>query len=427
MNNKFDSDNEIEIKVFDGHGFESSQPVLEPSAREQPEPSPNADKKKEKKFPGWAKAIIIVLVVLLLLGLGGYFFVSNTVDRYIDKISYTHDPYDPFDTAPIQIDTLPPGYYDDETEVPATETPTPTPAEPTPTLAPGETMIPTEVPTATPTPTPTPTPIPTPDVEDEAVLLMSDKVYNILIIGSDTRDIDSFRGNSDVMMLVSFNSVTKKIWLTSFHRDSYVHIPGVGYNKMNSAYAYGGAKLLQKTLQEDFLVVAPNYVIVDFSSFVKVVDALGGIEITLTQEEANGGTVPGITTPGTYTLNGTQALNYARERHLSNDDWGRTQRHRNVVSAVIKKLKAQSVTELLNTMDVLLPLITTNIPKNEIKSLVSKAPEYAKYSVSELSIPIKGTWHNDYYRRVTHVIVLDSVWRNIVAIRDKVYAGIEFE
>ena len=109
MNNKFDSDNEIEIKVFDGHGFESSQPVLEPSAREQPEPSPNADKKKKKKFPGWAKAIIIVLVVLLLLGLGGYIFVSNTVDRYIDKISYTHDPYDPFDTAPIQIDTLPPG------------------------------------------------------------------------------------------------------------------------------------------------------------------------------------------------------------------------------------------------------------------------------------------------------------------------------
>ncbi|MBO4326782.1 MAG: LCP family protein [Clostridia bacterium] len=404
MNERIDDENEIELVTANAEG--------------------SGGKSGKKKLPKWAKAIIIILAVLLCLAAGAYIFVSCKIDDYLNKINYTHDPYDPFDTAPIHIDTLPPGYYDDkETEAPTEATATP--SLPTPTLAPGETAAPTQIPTETPTPTPSPSPIPTSDVDDDAVLLMSDKVYNILIIGSDTRDIKEFRGNSDVMMLVSFNTVTQKIWLTSFHRDSYVHIPGVGYNKMNSAYAYGGAKLLQKTLQEDFLVVAPNYVIIDFTSFVKVVDALGGIEITLTQEEANGSTVPGITAPGTYTLNGTQALNYARERHLSNDDWGRTQRHRNVVSAVIKKLKAQSVTELLNTMDVLLPLITTNIPKSEIKSIVSKAPEYSKYSVSELSIPINKTWHNDYYRRVTHVIVIDSMWKNIVAIRDKVYAGVE--
>lgn len=426
MNNKIDDENDIELTVMDGKQFGSEPAGSDPSSTaaktgENGVPSPEP---KRRKLPGGVKALIIILAAILALGIGAYIFASCTVNRYVDKINYTHDPYDPFDTAPIQIDTLPPWYYDDETEEP---TDAPTPAAPTPTLQPGETERPTEVPTATLTPTPTPSPIPTPDVSDDAVLLMSDKVYNILIIGSDTRDAGGFRGNSDVMMLVSFNSVTKKIWLTSFHRDSYVHIPGVGYNKLNSAYAYSGAKLLQKTLQEDFLVVAPNYIIVDFESFVKVVDALGGIEIKITQEEADGGTVPGITAPGTYTLNGTQALNYARERHLSNDDWGRTQRHRNVVSAVIKKLKGASISELTATMDVLLPLLTTNIPKADIKALISKAPEYSKYSVSELSLPVKGTWHNAYIRRVTHAIVIDSFWRNIVAIRDNVYAGIELE
>lgn len=414
MDNNFDDEYEIKVAGPGGAGGQYIAGGTPGGSGEAPR------KKKKKKFPGWAIALIVIVSLLLIIAAGALIFVNSTIDRYVDKINYTHDPYDPFDTAPIQIDTLPPGYDDEDDE----ETPGPThvlPADPTPTLKPGETVAPTTVPTATVTPSP----VPTSDVDDDAVLLMSDKVYNILLIGSDTRDIDQFRGNSDVIMLISLNSVKKEMWLTSFHRDSYVEIPGVGYNKINSAYARGGAKLLQRTLQDDFLVVAPYYCIINFDSFPKVIDAMGGVDITITKEEAEKGTVPGITEPGTYTLTGAQALLYARERHLAGDDWGRTQRHRNVVSAVFKKFRSQSLSEILSTIDVILPLITTNMPKNEIKSLTGKVAEFAQYSVKELSIPIKGTWHNAYLRKTTETIIIDSFWRNIVAIRDKVYAGVE--
>ncbi len=413
MNNNFDDEYEIKVAGPGGAGERSIAGGGQGNGGEAP-------RKKKKKFPGWAIALIVIVSLLLILAAGALIFVNSTINKYVDKINYTHDPYDPFDTAPIQIDTLPPGYDEED------ETPGPTqvlPADPTPTLKPGETIAPTQVPTATVTPSP----VPTSDVSDEAVLLMSDKVYNILLIGSDTRDIDQFRGNSDVIMLISLNSVTKETWLTSFHRDSYVEIPGVGYNKINSAYARGGAKLLQRTLQDDFLVVAPYYCIFNFDSFPKIVDAMGGIDITITKEEAAKGTVPGINEPGTYTLTGAQALLYARERHLAGDDWGRTQRHRNVVSAVFKKFRSQSLSDILSTIDMILPLVTTNIPKNELKSLTGKIPEYAQYSVKELSIPISGTWHNAYLKKTTETIVIDSFWRNIVAIRDKVYAGVELE
>ena len=414
MDNNFDDEYEIKVAGPGGAGGQYIAGGTPGGSGEAPR------KKKKKKFPGWAIALIVIVSLLLIIAAGALIFVNSTIDRYVDKINYTHDPYDPFDTAPIQIDTLPPGYDDEDDE----ETPGPTqvlPADPTPTLKPGETVAPTTVPTATVTPSP----VPTSDVDDDAVLLMSDKVYNILLIGSDTRDIDQFRGNSDVIMLISLNSVKKEMWLTSFHRDSYVEIPGVGYNKINSAYARGGAKLLQRTLQDDFLVVAPYYCIINFDSFPKVIDAMGGVDITITKEEAEKGTVPGITEAGTYTLTGAQALLYARERHLAGDDWGRTQRHRNVVSAVFKKFRSQSLSDILSTIDVILPLITTNMPKNEIKSLTGKVAEFAQYSVKELSIPIKGTWHNAYLRKTTETIIIDSFWRNIVAIRDKVYAGVE--
>ncbi|MBP5781700.1 MAG: LCP family protein [Clostridia bacterium] len=414
MDNNFDDEYEIKVAGPGGAGGQYIAGGAPGGSGEAPR------KKKKKKFPGWAIALIVIVSLLLIIAAGALIFVNSTIDRYVDKINYTHDPYDPFDTAPIQIDTLPPGYDDEDDE----ETPGPTqvlPADPTPTLKPGETVAPTTVPTATVTPSP----VPTSDVDDDAVLLMSDKVYNILLIGSDTRNIDQFRGNSDVIMLISLNSVKKEMWLTSFHRDSYVEIPGVGYNKINSAYARGGAKLLQRTLQDDFLVVAPYYCIINFDSFPKVIDAMGGVDITITKEEAEKGTVPGITEAGTYTLTGAQALLYARERHLAGDDWGRTQRHRNVVSAVFKKFRSQSLSDILSTIDVILPLITTNMPKNEIKSLTGKVAEFAQYSVKELSIPIKGTWHNAYLRKTTETIIIDSFWRNIVAIRDKVYAGVE--
>ncbi len=376
--------------------------------------------KRKRKLKGGHIALIVIGVLLLLI-VAAVLTVTLIFNKYLNKINYTHDPYDPFDTAEIPIDSLPPEYFDpDESELPTTIVITPpveVTTDPDFTVDPNLTPVP-----ATPTVPPTPTPTPEPTEEPyEAPLLMSDQVYNILIIGSDSRDLSTFRGNSDVMIILSINKVTKRVWITSFQRDTYLHVPGVGYNKLNCAYAYSGAKLLQRTLQENYSIVAPNYVIVTFDGFKDVIDAIGGIDLEITEAEAKYITRAGGA--GKKHLNGKQALEYARIRYIDSD-FARTQRHRNVLTAVINKLKTQSVTELLKTMDVLLPLVTTNIPKSEVRSLIMKVPEYSKYPVSQLRIPIDGTWKYDYIPKVTHIVRVKSFWKNYLALKDNVYAGV---
>ncbi|MBQ2306502.1 MAG: LCP family protein [Clostridia bacterium] len=384
------------------------------------DPADNGGKCKRRLKGG--HIALIVIGALLVLILAAVLTVTLIYHKYLNKINYTHDPYDPFDTAEIPIDSLPPEYFEtpEGSELPTTiviTPPAPGTTDPAYTADPGATPVP-----GTPTVPPTPTPTPEPTEEPyEAPLLMSDQVYNILIIGSDSRDLSTFRGNSDVMIILSVNKVTKRVWITSFQRDTYLHVPGVGYNKLNCAYAYSGAKLLQRTLQENYSIVAPNYVIVTFDGFRDVVNKIGGVELEITDKEAK--YISGIDSAGKYNLTGTQALAYARIRYIDSD-FARTQRQRNVLSAVIEKLKKQSVSELLKTMDVLLPLLTTNIPRSEISSLIAKVPEYAKYPVSQLRIPIDGTWKYDYLPKITHIVRVKSFWKNYLALKDNIYAGI---
>lgn len=109
-------------------------------------------------------------------------------------------------------------------------------------------------------------------------------VYNILLIGSDTRQADG-EGRSDTMMLISVNKTEKKIIATSFLRDLYVKIPEKGYYKINASYAYGGVELLLDTLKSNFSIEIDRYIAVDFYSFVKVVDILGGLDVDVQENE----------------------------------------------------------------------------------------------------------------------------------------------
>ena len=123
----------------------------------------------------------------------------------------------------------------------------------------------------------------------------SSDVRNILLIGSDTRNADE-RGRTDSMILLSINSTTKEITMTSFMRDMYVNIKGVDadgndidtWSKLNAAYVYGGAELLMDTIEYNFDIAVDDYVYIDFLSFVDIVDAVGGIELDISDEEAEG-------------------------------------------------------------------------------------------------------------------------------------------
>jgi LCP family protein required for cell wall assembly len=238
--------------------------------------------------------------------------------------------------------------------------------------------------------------------------LSSSKVTNILLIGSDTRD-ETERGRTDSMILLSFNSETKKTTMTSLMRDSYVEIPDHGWAKLNAAYAYGGAELLMDTIELNFDIEVEKYVYVSFFSFIDIVDAVGGIEIDLSDEEAQYMTDPMaeqnkylgnkkgtdyLTQGGNgVQLNGNQALAYARLRYVGNADFERTQRQRTVITKIIEKAKTLGPLDLDTFFKVCASNLTTNMTKGEMYLMVYKLLFSMNYENQQLRIP----GDDDYY------------------------------
>ncbi len=225
--------------------------------------------------------------------------------------------------------------------------------------------------------------------------VIDEDVINILLIGTDVRSDDyDDMGNTDSMILVSIDTESKSIKLTSFMRDLYVTIPGYGKNRLNAAYSYGGPELLFRTLNYNFGVSVDEYVIVDFSAFADIIDEIGGVEIELTAAEAkymnkysykyNTDTVEA----GLQTLDGNQALSYARCRKVDSD-FGRVERQQKVVKAAAEKLKACSIFEINSLLNDILPTVYTNVTRLELLKLAIICSDYTE--IETLSVPITGS------------------------------------
>lgn len=260
-------------------------------------------------------------------------------------------------------------------------------------------------------------------------------VTNILLIGNDSRE-NGEDGRSDAMILLSVSSRTKKIYMTSLLRDMYVDIPGYEGNRLNAAYSYGGAELLMETIEKNLDIPVNRYVLVNFEAFANLIDAVGGIELELSGEEieyVNGylveyniltnrpqGTDNMDTSAGggLVHLNGPQALAYSRNRYLGTD-FGRTDRQRKVLTAVIGKLPSAVVTNFGGLMDGLMPNLTTNLTKNECVSLGLMAGKLLTYDIESDSIPQQGTFQ-DVNIRGMEVLQVDFD-TNIRYLKEKLY------
>ena len=217
---------------------------------------------------------------------------------------------------------------------------------------------------------------------------------NIAIYGVDSRDSDLGEGNrSDCIIIASINNDTKEINLISVYRDTYVDIDGYGLDKITHAYAYGGPELALKTLNENLDLNVTEFVTVNFDAVADAVNALGGIEINIESDEVEalnsvisdtskhtGMTSDFITEPGIQTLDGVQAVSYARIRHTDGGDYRRTERMRIVIEAMFEKLKTKSLGEINDLADQILPEIYTNIGPDEIIML---APTILQYEINE--------------------------------------------
>jgi LCP family protein required for cell wall assembly len=173
------------------------------------------------------------------------------------------------------------------------------------------------------------------------------RTRNILLIGTDQRDLDVV-GRTDTIMVLAIDAPNNRASLISFPRDLYLPIPGVGYSRINTAYAFGeerkpggGLPLLMSTIERNFGIPIERYVRIDFSGFQGVVDALGGVDIVvdcpLYDELIYRYFQVYTLEPGTYHMNGEQALYYARSRKTTSD-FDRARRQQRVLLAIRKRV-----------------------------------------------------------------------------------------
>lgn len=257
----------------------------------------------------------------------------------------------------------------------------------------------TDITDATPVTTKTPVPI-----EETEEPMESDRIVNILLVGEENVYGDSI-GRSDSMMIATINGKEKSLKLTSLMRDIYIAIPGYLPNKLNAAYNNGGGKLLTETIEQNFGIPIDGYVTVNFQGLEDIINILGGVEITLTEDEAYYlNTTNYISKPeyrnvraGTQVVNGNQAVGYCRVRYRSAsngeaNDFGRTYRQRAVLSALFDAYKNKSVSEMLDIANELIPYISTNIKKAKLLDYISLAASLGTMELEQLRIPVDRTY-----------------------------------
>lgn len=267
-------------------------------------------------------------------------------------------------------------------------------------------------------------------------------VRNILIIGSDTR-VSEQRGRADSVLLISVSEHNKTITVTSLMRDSYVEIPKYGWNKLNAAYAYGGASLLLDTVEANFHIDVDEYFIVDFMAFIAIVDALGGVEITMSDAEAAGvndvlaaglnelvgddRNADFLEKGGTLLLSGKQALAYSRLRYVGNADYERTARQRTVFAAIAERVASFNPVGWFKLLRDAVPMLVTNMEEKTVMGWALEAPFLlTQYEMQTLRMPAEGTYRSDMTAGGAAILRVDFD-ENLTIFKDAVQNPIEEE
>lgn len=221
-----------------------------------------------------------------------------------------------------------------------------------------------------------------------------------MIVGQDRR-AGQGRQRSDTMILVSINPDTNEVSLISFLRDLYVQIPG-GYmdNRLNTAYIWGGFRLLKDTMYQNFGVTIDGCFECDFYDFMDIIDYLGGVEIDVTKAESDHmKSFFKVDAPyGHVRLNGKQALAYARIRYIDSD-FQRTDRQRRILLSLFNEFKDASVSELKSIADEILPKLATDMTVGERWALLAQLlPVVSKMKVTPYAIPFEGSYTAPWIR-----------------------------
>lgn len=276
-----------------------------------------------------------------------------------------------------------------------------------------------------------------------------DQIKNIALFGIDSEN--GLEGRSDAIMIATIDPVHDKIKLTSLMRDTYVYIDGYGYDKLNHAYAYGGPELAIKTINENFGLNIEDFASVNFMSLPKVINALGGVEISVGLEEypyvnsitTNINNDYGFDSPlidhvGPQILNGVQALAYSRIRSTDGGDFERTQRQRTVMEAIFEKAKSTSIASYPSILNKVMSLIQTNMSTNDILAMGTRVITMGGGSLEQQRFPLDeyswgdevpdstglDIWYLMYDEEITKQQITDYIFDDVLPTVEE---GTEYE
>lgn len=233
-------------------------------------------------------------------------------------------------------------------------------------------------------------------------------IFNLLLIGTDGYS-SKINGRSDSMMLVRLNKQTKQIQIVSFMRDLFVKIPGKGKTRLNAAFVYGGAELLEKTLFENFGVSADGYLAVNFAIMKDLVNEIGGITVTVTKAEMNQINVwmkdyykqsgkkanyQKLTEYGDVHLDGDSALAFSRIRNIDSD-YERTRRQRQVIEAVFKKVMTMDKLTIAGLVLKNIGKVQTDLGLDDALKLAPIVSEVADWQITTVRIPAQNCYTSE--------------------------------
>lgn len=241
-------------------------------------------------------------------------------------------------------------------------------------------------------------------------LYSSEDVTNILLLGVDARaNEEGDESRSDSMMLISIDKKHGCIKMTSFMRDSWVYIPVRDKKqRLNAACQYGGYQGVVDTIEYNFGVDIDGYAVADFEMFKVMVDAIGGVEIDVTEKEAkevtsHKGRYGNVTLEaGTHVLTGEQALAYCRIRKIDTD-WKRTERQRTVIQKILKGILSSGPATAVKTAKAIAPYIQTDLSKNDIARAGFAALSCITGGFEQTACPFEGTWQ---YKKISGASVI---------------------
>lgn len=270
--------------------------------------------------------------------------------------------------------------------------------------------------------------------DNAAAMALNHRIVNIAVFGIDAReDVEGER--SDSMMIVSADFEHNKVKVTSLMRDTYVYInEDYGYDKLNAAYSLGGPELALQTINQNFDTAITDYVTIDFTSMVEMVNAVGGVTIDITSEDELywvnqylmdvndkvGTSSPFLTATGSQTLDGSQALAYCRVRYVGNGDYERTQRQRNVLEQVMTKAMALNPIQQYNLLRSVMPYIETSLSFTELLKYAGNALMMDSKAIEQFRLPTDTYVGEGYIDGVSYVFP-NTLVDNIEALYDFIY------